>query len=80
MRLEAFSITNTRCYAEDVVVELAGLTIFFGRNDLGKSAIPEALEIFCNGESVSGIEGARTFITSTEPFRSHASFRTRHPR
>lgn len=43
MRLEAFSITNSRCYAEDVVVELGGLTTFFGRNDLSESTIPDAL-------------------------------------
>lgn len=39
MRLEAISITNFRCYGDEIRVELDDLTTFVGRNDIGKSAI-----------------------------------------
>lgn len=53
MRLEAVSIINFRCYGEEVRVEFDDLTTFVGRNDIGKSTILEALEIFFNGDIVS---------------------------
>lgn len=53
MRLEAVSIINFRCYGEEVRIELNDLTTFVGRNDIGKSTILEALEIFFNGDLVS---------------------------
>lgn len=57
MRLEAVSIINFRCYREDVRAELDDLTTFVGRNDIGKSTILEALEIFFNGDLVSMEQG-----------------------
>jgi putative ATP-dependent endonuclease of OLD family len=57
MRLEAVSITNFRCYGDEVRVELDDLTTFVGRNDIGKSAILEALEIFFNADVVSMEQG-----------------------
>ncbi len=57
MRLEAISITNFRCYGEEVRVELDDLTTFVGRNDIGKSAILEAMEIFFNADVVSMEQG-----------------------
>lgn len=57
MRLEAVSIANFRCYGEDVRVEIDELTTFVGRNDIGKSTILEALEIFFNGDLVSMEQG-----------------------
>jgi energy-coupling factor transporter ATP-binding protein EcfA2 len=57
MRLEAVSIINFRCYGEEVRVELDDLTTFVGRNDIGKSTILEALEIFFNGDLVSMEQG-----------------------
>ncbi|QEI06220.1 ATP-binding protein [Pigmentiphaga aceris] len=57
MRLEAVSISNFRCYAEEIRVELDDLTTFVGRNDIGKSTILEALEIFFNGDIVSMEQG-----------------------
>ena len=35
MRLEAISITNFRCYGDEIRVELDDLTTFVGRNDIG---------------------------------------------
>lgn len=57
MRLEAVSIINFRCYREEVRVELDKLVTFVGRNDIGKSTILEALEIFFNGDLVSIEQG-----------------------
>ena len=57
MRLEAVSITNFRCYREEVRVELGDLTTFVGQNDIGKSTILEALEIFFNGDLVCMEQG-----------------------
>lgn len=57
MRLEAISIINFRCYKEEVRVEFDDLTTFVGRNDIGKSTILEALEIFFNGDLVSMEQG-----------------------
>ncbi|MCS4065450.1 ATP-binding protein [Pseudomonas putida] len=57
MRLEAVSIINFRCYGEEVRVEFDDLTTFVGRNDIGKSTILEALEIFFNGDLVSMEQG-----------------------
>jgi hypothetical protein len=57
MRLEAVSITNFRCYREEVRIEIDELTTFVGRNDIGKSTVLEALEIFFNGDLVSMEQG-----------------------
>ncbi|MEH6369239.1 ATP-binding protein [Pectobacterium carotovorum] len=53
MRLKTVSVRNFRCYAEEVSVEFGDLTTFVGRNDIGKSTILEALEIFFNNNVVS---------------------------
>lgn len=52
MRLESISIKNFRCYQEEVTVLFADLTTFIGKNDIGKSSVLEALEIFFNNETV----------------------------
>src|SRR5690606_23323212 len=57
MRLEAVRIKNFRCYAEEICAEIGDLTTFIGRNDIGKSTILEALEIFFNADLVSMEQG-----------------------
>lgn len=52
MRLESVSIKNFRCYQDEVTVRFDDLTTFIGKNDVGKSSILEALEIFFNNETV----------------------------
>ena len=51
MKLKAVRIENFRCY-EDIIVEFDALTTIVGKNDIGKSSILEALEIFFNNETV----------------------------
>lgn len=52
MKLKRLYIEQFRCYQEQIVVDLDDLTTFIGKNDIGKSTIMEALEIFFNNETV----------------------------
>lgn len=57
MRLESVAIENFRCYRDEIVVRLGDLTTFVGKNDIGKSSVLEALEIFFNNETVKIEQG-----------------------
>lgn len=63
MKLLSVSIKNFRCYQDEVTVALDDLTTFIGKNDIGKSSVLEALEIFFNNETVK-IEPADANIYS----------------
>ena len=52
MRLKKLSISNFRGYQDKVDIPISNLTTFIGRNDIGKSTILEALEIFFNNKLV----------------------------
>ena len=52
MKLESVSLKNFRCYQDEVIVPIGGLTTFVGKNDIGKSSVLEALEIFFNNDVV----------------------------
>lgn len=52
MRLDRVSLCNFRCFREETSANLCDLTAFVGKNDIGKSTILEALEIFFNNETV----------------------------
>jgi len=52
MRLVAVTLENFRAYREPRRIEFSDLTTIIGRNDIGKSSILEALEIFFNGDSL----------------------------
>lgn len=52
MRLKKLSINNFRGYQDEVNIPISNLTTFIGRNDIGKSTILEALEIFFNNKLV----------------------------
>ena len=52
MRLKSVAVKNFRCYREEAFVAIDDLTTFVGKNDIGKSSILEALEIFFNNETV----------------------------
>ncbi|MCO6465963.1 MAG: AAA family ATPase [Bradyrhizobiaceae bacterium] len=57
MKLVSVAIKNFRCYREEVHVAIDNLTTFVGKNDIGKSSILEALEIFFNNETVKIEQG-----------------------
>ena len=52
MRLLALEIENFRSYKERVSVDIGDFTALIGKNDVGKSTILEALEIFFNHQLV----------------------------
>ena len=52
MRLEEVKIKNFRCYNEETIVTFHDMTTVIGQNDVGKSTILEALEIFFNNKTV----------------------------
>ena len=52
MKLKKVYIENFRCYKEPISIEVEDLTTFIGKNDIGKSTVLDALEIFFNNETV----------------------------
>lgn len=48
MRIKKLKLENFRAYKEETVFEFGNLTSFVGKNDIGKSSILEALDIFFN--------------------------------
>lgn len=52
MRLSAVSLRNFRCYSDETRISIADLTAIVGRNDVGKSTVLEALEVFFNNSTV----------------------------
>jgi putative ATP-dependent endonuclease of OLD family len=52
MRLRSLSIANFRSYKDRVVINIGDFTALLGRNDVGKSTILEALEVFFNNQLV----------------------------
>ncbi len=57
MRIKKLKLENFRTYKEETVFEFGNLTTFVGKNDIGKSSILEALDIFFNeGKGVVKID------------------------
>lgn len=52
MNLVKVKISNFRCYQQEVEVDIDSLTTLVGKNDVGKSTVLEALEIFFNNATV----------------------------
>lgn len=48
MRIKTIKIKNFRSYKNEVEIEFGDLTAFVGKNDIGKSTVLEALDIFFN--------------------------------
>lgn len=48
MKIKTLKIKNFRSYREEVNIDFDSLTVFVGKNDIGKSSILEALDIFFN--------------------------------
>ena len=55
MRIEKLIISNFRSYKDEITIELNDLNVFVGPNDIGKSTILEALDIFLNEGKAPGI-------------------------
>jgi putative ATP-dependent endonuclease of the OLD family len=52
MKLKSVVLRNFRCYRDETRIEIGNLTALIGKNDVGKSTILEALEIFFNNTAV----------------------------
>lgn len=52
MKLDKIKLKNFRSYFEETIIDIDDLTVIVGRNDVGKSTILEALEIFFNSKLV----------------------------
>jgi predicted ATP-dependent endonuclease of OLD family len=48
MKIKTVKIKNFRSYRDEVNVDIGDLTVFVGKNDIGKSSILEALDFFFN--------------------------------
>ena len=48
MRISKVRIKNFRSYKDPITIEFGNLTAFVGKNDIGKSTVLEALDIFFN--------------------------------
>ena len=67
MKLKMMRIRNFRGYHEAVDIPLDSFTAFVGKNDVGKSTILEALDIFFHdGKGVIGIDKDDLNITAKE--------------
>lgn len=51
MKIKAMRLKNFRSYKDEVTINFSNLTAFVGKNDIGKSTIIEALDIFFNNGS-----------------------------
>lgn len=63
MKLESVSIKNFCCYADEITVSFQELTTFVGKNDIGKSSVLEALEIFFNNDTVAMEQGDANILS-----------------
>ncbi|MBM7572938.1 ATP-binding protein [Aquibacillus albus] len=66
MKLKKVILENFRSYKDRVSIEFDDLTAFIGKNDIGKSTILEALEIYFNNSLVK-IEQADLCVHSDSP-------------
>ena len=52
MKIKNVAIKNFRGYSDEINSDFEDLTAFVGKNDIGKSTILEALEIFFNSDKI----------------------------
>lgn len=48
MKIKSVKLKNFRSYKDEICIEFGNLTTFVGKNDIGKSTVLEALDIFFN--------------------------------
>jgi len=59
MRIAKIKIKNFRNYKDETSINLSDLTVFIGKNDVGKSTVLEALDIFFNEGAGCVFHGGR---------------------
>lgn len=53
MKIKTVILKNFRRYKDEVRIPFSNLTVFVGKNDIGKTSILEALDIFFNGSKAN---------------------------
>lgn len=48
MKLSRLRIRNFRCYKNEIAFDFDEMTTFVGKNDVGRSTVTDALDIFLN--------------------------------
>ena len=56
MKLYSLTLKNFRGYKDETKIVFDNLTAIVGKNDIGKSSILEALDIFCNNKPVHPLD------------------------
>ena len=65
MKIKNVAIKNFRGYSDEINSDFEDLTAFVGKNDIGKSTILEALDIFFNdGKGVTKLDKADLNVES----------------
>jgi putative ATP-dependent endonuclease of the OLD family len=67
MKLLSLALKNFRCFKDEKHVAFEDLTAIIGRNDIGKSTILEALEIFFNNDTVK-IDSGDLCVSADDDF------------
>lgn len=71
MKIHNVTLTNFRGFKESITIEFDDLTAFVGRNDIGKSTILEALDLFFNdGKGVIKYEPGDINVNSDSNYYS----------
>lgn len=67
MRLESVTIKNFRAFLNETRISIGDLTTIIGKNDVGKSSILEALEVFFNNDTVK-LDSSDKHVHANETF------------
>lgn len=72
MKIKSMSIQNFRAYKEETKIDFDDMTAFVGKNDIGKSSILEALDIFFNsGKSSVALDQTDINVESNKMAGEH---------
>ena len=67
LKIKTLKVKNFRGYKDETVIDFENFTVFVGKNDVGKSTILEALDIFFNdGKNQKGISVRRDHLTNSK--------------
>lgn len=60
MKLVRLRVRNFRCYKDEIAFDFDDMTAFIGRNDVGKSTVMDALDIFLNDGAPDKNDASKT--------------------
>lgn len=66
MKLHSLMLKNFRGYKDNTTILFDDLTAIVGRNDIGKSSILEALDIFCNSKPIHPMDKSDVNVGAVE--------------